>query len=156
MSNGELKTNDILCGSWEDYSSVDASELGTQWNAVVAMYNEHGFIACNMTPDRWREVDMATYLSGIYETHKASLFKDEKITTLLVSAMENPDNDKFQGTLYGITGRQPSVIVYERQRTLDQTKDRGGTFVLYYEPDNPGEKYKNLLCKTDSHISVRV
>ncbi|KAJ5145856.1 uncharacterized protein N7515_000420 [Penicillium bovifimosum] len=111
----EVKTNEHLCGTWEDYISVDATQLGTQCNSVVAMYNGHGFIVCNMTPNRWREWPewaLEVELSGLYKSWEAEVFKDEKVTTWLVSAMENTDNDKLQRIIHDITGRQPSVFVY--------------------------------------------
>ncbi|KAJ5794693.1 hypothetical protein N7457_001292 [Penicillium paradoxum] len=118
-------------GKWTVYSRATAVELGAC--SVVAVYNQHGFLMSNISPDGNREAPAAARLCQEYSRVKESLFCNEPVMLWILYEQENPEKGgSIRAAMQSVRAVQAFEQVYSGESFMAKTKDAGAQFSLTF------------------------
>lgn len=116
-------------GKWALYTRVTAVQLGAC--SVVAIYNKHGFLVSNISPDGNREAPAAEKLCREYIRVKESLFCNEPVMLWILYEQENTQKGRsIRAAMQSVQAVQIFEQVYCGESFLAKTKDAGAKFSL--------------------------
>lgn len=127
-----MEADKTVCSKWTEWRRVTAVKLGAC--SVVAVFNAHGYLLSNISPDGARELSTAAELCQHYRDLRGPLFRYQPVKLWILYEQENRvKGSGIKAAMQGVGAAQIFEQVYSGESFMQFSNGAGAQFSLALE-----------------------